>query len=89
MKSVEKNGQIYAELEHVKLELDPENVNFHFENLFNGDKALGDNMNEFMNNNWQEIFAELSPSVSKALGLVVKAMMNKFFEKLPYAEYFE
>lgn len=88
LKPIDKNGEIYAELHNAKLELDPEHVSFHFDNLFNGDKALGDNMNEFMNNNWKDIFTELSQSITKALGLVTQSMMNTFFSKFKYSDYF-
>ncbi|KAM7361884.1 protein takeout-like [Cochliomyia hominivorax] len=86
LKPVEKNGQVFAQLEHVKLEIKPDLVQFQFNNLFNGDKALGDNMNQFVNENWRDIFNELEPGLSKALGLVAKQMFNNVFSKFPYNE---
>lgn len=88
MKPVQKNGNIFATLEHVKLELEPEHVHFEFDNLFNGDKALTATMNEFVNANWRDIYEEMKPGISKATGLVVKSMINTFFTKYPYADYF-
>ncbi|XP_013110452.1 protein takeout [Stomoxys calcitrans] len=89
MKPVEKNGKKYASLEHVKLEIKPELVQFHFENLFRGDKNLGDNMNKFLNENWNDIFQEIKPRFAKALSLEVKALLNTFYSKYPYEEYFQ
>ncbi|TMW50173.1 hypothetical protein DOY81_004732, partial [Sarcophaga bullata] len=88
MKQVEKNGQIYAELQHVKLNLKPELVQFQFKNLFNGDKALGDNMNKFMNDNWSDIFQELEPAFTKALSLIVKQVINNVLSKYPHESLF-
>ena len=88
LKQVEKNGQIYAELQHVKLKLIPELVQFQFKNLFNGDKALGDNMNKFMNDNWSDIFHELEPSFTKGLSLISKQMINNVLSKYPHETFF-
>lgn len=88
MKPIEKNGQMYAELQHVKLEIKPELVHFQFNNLFNGDKALGDNMNNFINENWHEIYQELEPSFTKAISLIAKQMINNVFAKYPYETFF-
>ena len=57
-----------------------------FENLFNGDKALGDNMNLFLNENWQDILKELKPSISEALSQIFAALINAVFGKVPYNE---
>ncbi|XP_065371577.1 protein takeout-like [Calliphora vicina] len=84
LKPVEKNGKVFAALEHVKLEFKPELVQFHFENLFNGDKALGDNMNKFLNENWRDIYNELEPGFAKSLSLVAKQMINNILAKHPY-----
>lgn len=42
---VEKDGLIYMHLRDYKVRFFPERVLLNFSNLFNGDKALGDNMN--------------------------------------------
>nr|CAD7402756.1 unnamed protein product [Timema poppensis] len=54
------------------------------ENLFNGDKALGDNMNAFLNENWWELFKELRPALDEALSQVFHNIANRFFLKVPY-----
>ncbi|XP_061390854.1 protein takeout-like [Musca vetustissima] len=87
-KPVVKNGKTYGTLEHVKMELYPGETHFHFDNLFNGDKALGDNMNGFINTNSKEITNELIPSFTKSLSLLVKQMINAFYEKHPYCDHF-
>ncbi|XP_013110638.1 protein takeout [Stomoxys calcitrans] len=88
LKKVEKNGKIFAKLEHVKLEFVPGNIHFQFDNLFNGDKQLGDNMNVFINENWHDIWSEIGPTFTEAVGLVLEALLNAFFEKNSYEEIF-
>lgn len=84
MKPVEKNGKIYAQLEHVKLEFKPELVQYHFDGLFNNDKALSDTMNKFLNENWLEIYKELQEGFAKGISLIIKQMVNSALIKHPY-----
>jgi Haemolymph juvenile hormone binding protein (JHBP) len=56
------------------------------DNLFNGDKALGDNMNMFMNENWQDILNELKPAFSEAIGQILENIINNVFSKFAYSE---
>lgn len=57
-------------------------------NLFNGDKALGDNMNLFLNDNWSDILKELKPSVTAAFAEVFIKILNGAFQNIPYNEMF-
>lgn len=53
-----------------------------------GNKALGDNMNNFINENWEIIFQELKPAISDALGKVIMDIVANFFMNVPYNELF-
>jgi hypothetical protein len=59
----------------------------NFENLFN-DKALSDNMNMFLNENWQELLAELKPNIATTFGEIIENVINNVFSKRPYKELF-
>uniref|UniRef100_A0A1A9UNI4 Uncharacterized protein n=1 Tax=Glossina austeni TaxID=7395 RepID=A0A1A9UNI4_GLOAU len=61
----ERDGNTYMKLENFHFYADPKSIIFDFQNLFNGDKALGDNMNKFLNENWKEIFTEIEDSLDK------------------------
>lgn len=67
---------------------DPKRINFKLDNLFNGDKALGDNMNVFLNDNWKDIFTEIRGSIENAFRGVVFKVIAKVFTKYPYDKYF-
>ena len=59
-----------------------------FSNLFNGDKALGDNMNLFLNENWMDILKELKPSITGAFSKVFGKVINDVFSHIPYNQLF-
>lgn len=58
------------------------------DNLYNGDRALGESTNLFLNENWKEIFDELKQSIFDAFTLIVQNLLNNVFNKVPYAELF-
>lgn len=60
----------------------------NFENLYNGDRALSDSTNHFLNENWQEIFSELKGSIFEAFTLITQSLLNNIFQKVPYRELF-
>lgn len=65
-----------------------ENVHYVFENLFNGDKLLGEQMNKFMNENWREVDKDLNKSISEAFLQIYSDISEKFYSKLPFDELF-
>ncbi|KAI8120734.1 Protein takeout [Lucilia cuprina] len=83
-----KDGATYLHIEDINPDVDPNGMIYKVENLFNGDKALGDNMNLFLNENWKEIYAEVRVSISNAFGDIFKDVVNNVFSKYPYEKYF-
>lgn len=63
-------------------------ANVEFTNLFNGDKALGDNMNLFLNANWKLVLDELKKPINTSFAKVFKDFANSIFAKTPYDELF-
>lgn len=60
----------------------------NMENLFNGDKLLGDTTNQFLNENWRDIFNELQPAMLRAIGIMNLGVAKPVFDEVPYAELF-
>lgn len=83
-----KNGKQYIQTERFNLDFDTSRLHMKLENLFNGDKALGDNMNQFLNENWRDILNELKPAITFAVEEILKGIINRIFLKLPYIELF-
>lgn len=88
-KKVEKDGKTYMHLEKSKFNYDITGANVNFSNLFNGDKALGDNMNLFLNENWKILLDELKKPIVINFAEVFRNLLNGMFEKTPYDEFFE
>lgn len=89
-KLIEKRGKTYMQIDSSSFSLDfnMRNMQLQFTNLFNGDKALGDNMNVFLNENWRDIMKELNPAIVYAIEEVIKSIVNRIFNKVPYYEMF-
>jgi len=86
---VERDGKTYMQIERSKFSYDVTGANVNFTNLFNGDKALGDNMNAFLNINWRILLDELKKPITISFADVFKNLLNEMFEKTPYDEFFE
>lgn len=87
-KLIQKNGKEYIQTERFQLDFDTTRLHIKLENLFNGDKALGDNMNLFLNQNWRDILNELKPSITFAVEEILKGIINRIFIRIPYSEIF-
>lgn len=85
-KLIQKNGKDYIQTDSFKLDFDTTQLHINLENLFNGDKALGDNMNQFLNENWRDILNELKPAVTLAVEEILKSIINRIFSKVPYSD---
>lgn len=83
-----KNGKKHWKVESVTLSTEPQHVQFQFDNLFNGDKTLGDNINKVMNDNWKVVFEDLNPNYSEAFGTIGKSVFNNLLEKVSTSELF-
>lgn len=53
-----------------------------------GNKALGDNMNSFINDNWEIIFQELRPAITSTLAKIVTQIIDSVFDTVPYKKLF-
>uniref|UniRef100_A0A1A9ZDH8 Uncharacterized protein n=1 Tax=Glossina pallidipes TaxID=7398 RepID=A0A1A9ZDH8_GLOPL len=84
----ERDGNIYMKLENFHWYANPKSIIFDLQNLFNGDKALGDNMNKFLNENWKEIYTEIEDSLDEQFGVVFGKIVHEDLAKYPYAQYF-
>lgn len=85
---VEKDGSTFMHIEKMDFDIEPQGCILKIDNLFNGDKVLGDNMNLFLNENWKEIFEELRTSMRVAFGAVTKKIINRVFTTHPFEKYF-
>jgi len=88
-KTTEREGKRFIHTDKFKLNFDTTRLHLYFENLFGGDKLLGDNMNRFLNDNWEDILRELKPAVVDAFTTIVTSVINGIFSKVSYDDIFE
>ncbi|XP_069681806.1 protein takeout-like isoform X1 [Periplaneta americana] len=73
-------GQIIATTVH----LDPKRMYIHLDNLFNGDKGLGNQMNKLLDENWKEVFDEITPHIAGSFIEMFRGLANGFAKSIPY-----
>lgn len=81
-----KDGQEYITKMIPNFSYDISKPYYHFDNLFNGDKQLGDHMNQFLNENAADVHKELSPAVSETINKIVLNILEGFLGNVPLDE---
>nr|AID16755.1 protein takeout [Pseudoregma bambucicola] len=85
----EKNGKTFVQIKRLDLKLvSVKKLNIKLENLFNGNKQLGDSMNTILNENWPVLLEELQPVFEEAVGAIVQDIVNKALQKTAYSDIF-
>lgn len=85
----ERNGEIYLKIQKTKIVFDALGLKLQFDNLFNGDKVLGDDMNRVLNENWKEIYSEVKDPVTRVFQDVYFETIQKVFDNVPYKKLFK
>ncbi|CAH0387367.1 unnamed protein product [Bemisia tabaci] len=84
-----KGDKKYMQLTKAQFKiLNIKKMKIKLENLFNGNKELGENMNQFLNENWPDILKELQPAIEEALSLFLKELGSRILNNVPYTEFF-
>lgn len=87
-KTVIRNGKEYLGMEKFRLSFTVSRIHFDFQNLYNGDKLLGDSTNRFLNENWNDIFKEIKANIFDAFSLIAENVIRNVFNKVPYQDLF-
>lgn len=87
-KDITKDGEKYLEVTDFTFQFDTTRFRLNFQNLFNGNKELGTQMNQFLNDNWKDILHELKPAITDAFGAVFAEITNRIFLKVPSSKLF-
>ncbi|KDR20786.1 Protein takeout [Zootermopsis nevadensis] len=83
-----QDGELYVIPQAYDFDFDVKLMKVHVENLFNGNKFLGDNMNTFLNENWRLVIDDLGKPMSHALGSIVHRILSNIYKKIPFKEMF-
>jgi len=87
-KGVKRNNNEHVAMENAKLTFKIDRLVFNFENLYNGDKTLGESTNKFLNDNWSDIFREIKANIFDAFTLIAENTLRNTFNKVPYNDLF-
>lgn len=89
LEEVEKKGtrhyNVLSNVYNAKLD----RLGIDFQNLFNGNKQLGDIILKVVNENWTEFYKVLGRDYENAISLTIKALANQIFSKIPLSELFD
>ncbi|KAK9888500.1 hypothetical protein WA026_000750 [Henosepilachna vigintioctopunctata] len=78
-----KEGREIIFVDQMKVNFSVGNMKIKLYNLFNGNKVLGETLNNFINKNAAEITAELSGSINESMSDIFIHLLNNIFSKLP------
>lgn len=84
----QKNGDTYLRVKKFVVKFSPARVTLQFDNLFDGDTVLGEQMNRFLNENSDLLFKELQAPYEETFGLVFAKISNEIFSRVPFNKIF-
>ncbi|XP_060828550.1 protein takeout-like [Bombus pascuorum] len=84
----EKNGETYLKIKKYGVTLNPAQISLQFDNLFNGDKTLGPQLNNFINENAELLFKELKAPYEETFSQVFTQLSNDVFSRVPLNKIF-
>lgn len=86
LKQTPKKNGLYVQTEKLLFTFDTKKLYIDLQDLFNGDKTLGETMNRVLNDNWRDIFMELKPSIQDAFSQIIGALVDSVFSKVAYSD---
>ncbi|CAH1175608.1 unnamed protein product [Phaedon cochleariae] len=85
---VERDGDEYIQLGENNIDIDLDNLQLQFDNLFNGNEELGKSTNKILNEEWKAVYAELKPAISKTISTIAVTIVTRVTERVPYKQIF-
>ncbi|CAH1399270.1 unnamed protein product [Nezara viridula] len=84
----QRHGKTYVKFDSLDLKLKWKRYHVKLENLFNGDKTLGEAVNHALNENQSEIFDTIRPLAEEVVSGVLLEIANKITKKFTFEELF-
>jgi exoribonuclease R len=79
----DKDNTRYMKIEKLLIDFRLQKSRFRVRDNINHGNIIGEAMNQFLNNNANEIIAEMKPAANAAIAKHFKAFLNGAFLKLP------
>jgi len=87
-KYIDKDGMQKIRIKNFKLKFSVGKGTLKLENLFGGEKALGDAVNNAINNNFDLFLKELMPIVEKGLSDAFQDIADNIVQQFSYEQLF-
>lgn len=84
-----RDGEEYIRVQNLKVNYTTKKIFIHLGNLYNGNKALGDATNKFLNENWEVIYNEVNPGLFLRMQKRVTEILQDIFYKIPHKKWFK
>lgn len=84
----EINGQTHFIVNKLDIKVTVQNGKVSFDNLFGGDKTLGEVINNVINANFETFSADIIPLIEKSLSRIFKNTGNKILKRFTMAQLF-
>lgn len=88
LKKVEVDGVEFLRFQNLSTQIEPQQVHFHFTNLFNGNKLLGDEMNQLLNREWKDAWREFGPAMTAAANKIIQNLSDNYSSKVTFDDWF-
>lgn len=69
--------------------MEPKQIHFKLDHLFDGNVVLGKAINQILNNNWEEVFKDVKTGYQAAFAQVFHTVFNNLLEKVSLEELFD
>ncbi|XP_049773896.1 circadian clock-controlled protein daywake-like [Schistocerca cancellata] len=83
-----EDGKEYLNPTKATPTFDTSRTYIQLDNLFNGDKLLGENTNMFLNENWREVTTDVGPVIAQAIAEAVRQILSGIALQVPYGQLF-
>ncbi|XP_067014031.2 protein takeout [Anabrus simplex] len=87
-KKADNKDYFYLNEDTTKLTYNTSRLYIRLENLFNGDKLLGESTNKALDENWDEVLKSVGPIVAETVAEVIRTILGNIFELVSYDEAF-
>lgn len=84
---VEREGRRFFHVDSCKVNFTIGGLKMEFTNLYNGQKALEESTNKYLNENWEVAFDSLKPVLTETIEDLLKSVLGRLLDKVP-VEYF-
>lgn len=90
LKGIKKeiNGQTHFVVNKLDIKIKVQSGKIFLEDLFGGDKTLGEIINKVINDNFDAFTLDLIPLIEKSLAKIFKSTGNKIFKRFTLAQLF-